>query len=123
MDADQVQLTDEEQAWIDEWLKWYDDAKLLEEGYYREETYRIMLQMALGTGNPRLVQYLIFKGADVNVLYESSIHSETISRDDGSTLHINYGDMTPLDWAKRVNDTKMIEYLESMGAKSGSDVP
>jgi hypothetical protein len=82
----------------------------------------------MGGGN-EIIQYLISKGADVNA--DNTLHHavwipwnlEVVKTLVSSGANVNAKDnngKTPLDLAKK---TEIIEYLESVGAKSGDQAP
>jgi len=69
----------------------------------RRQLIRNGLHVATQTGNIETIQFLVSKGVNVNA-----------QNKDGET---------PLDLAKEKSHTEAAEYLESIGAKSGEDLP
>ena len=125
MEVDQVQCTDEERKEIDSRLEWCESMGMSIEGV--KHTCTFLLHAAIHEGNFGKVKYLLCKGADVNMRQtcsESKSFDPPLPTDDGDTIvsiHFNYGHFTSLELAKKMGHTKIIEYLESLGAKSGSE--
>jgi len=73
------------------------------------------LHGAVGRGDLEAVKYLVSTGREINKRDWCCIES-------GSTRY-NFGDLTPLEFAKEMGHTAIVEYLESIGATTITTVP
>ena len=94
----------------------------------------LLFAMALAN-NIEVAKHLISAGADIHVRDEdggSALHRATSNKIEFAKFLVSQGvdidakdnnGKTPLDWARQCKNAEVVEYLESIGAKSGSEIP